>query len=168
MTNKLEIIKNLIKDGGRATFATIVAKVPTNALKRRNPFPNSEKVVEYHVLLNGVYKNAVNNQREREGKEADFVAVANWHKKVFDGKNGSIVTNKSGEKFYLMTIVSKAKVLGYFDANGNTLEHDQVKPFLPKNYKPENQGLEKDVIVRTISLDNIQKIVTNNETLVFD
>lgn len=169
--NKLEVVKNLINDGGKAQFASLVGRVEEKLLKTNNPLRDClvEKEVNYNVQLNCNYQNVVNNRREKEGKDTDFVAKQNWFSKYFDGNNGSIVKHNKADKFYLMFICNNSKVVNYY-INGEVATLEQVeiiKNFKSKPSTPTNQGLDSSVIVRTISLDNILEIKANNEVFKF-
>lgn len=169
--SKEQAIANLINDGGSATFANVVAVVEQKQLKRGNPLRDAivTKLVEYNMLLNANYQNMVNNQRIREEKDANFVSKPNWFEKVNDGFNGSIVAKKSDTTCkYLFFACNNAKVGKYF-VNGVEATKEQletIKAFKPKTSKAVNQGLEKDVVVRTIKMEGIKQIKCK-ETLVF-
>lgn len=171
-SEKEKQIFTIINDGGRATFATIVAKVEQKMLKRGNPLRESkiEKRVNYQFSLNCVYQNVVNKQREREGLEKDFVASSNWHEKVYDGVNGAILRHKEHhDKKYLSGIVKNAEVVDYFvDGERATTEQVEIiKQFRQVSKAPQNQGIDDAVIFRAISLENIEEIRTNGEVLTF-
>jgi hypothetical protein len=171
-SEKEKQIFTIINDGGRATFATIVAKVEQKMYKRGNPLAayKIEKRVNYQLSLNCVYQNAVNKQREREGLEKDFVASSNWHEKVYDGVNGAILRHKEHhDKKYLSGIVKNAEVVDYFvDGERATPEQVEIiKQFRQVSKAPQNQGIEQAVIFRAISLENIEEIRTNGEVLTF-
>jgi hypothetical protein len=161
--NKQTIIETLINDGGSAKFAQMTAEVEQKQLKTGNPLRNAKvtKIVEYNMLLNANYQNMVNNRREKEGKEADFEAKENWFKKVNDGFNGSIVANKKDETaLYLFFACNNAKTHKYL-VNGIEATPDEIaiiKQFKPEVKKAENQGLEEDVVVRTVKLSGIKQI----------
>lgn len=161
--NKQAIIENLINDGGSATFATMTAEVEQKLLKTNNPLAKAKvtKKVVYNMLLNANYTNMVNNRRLKEGKEADFQAKENWFEKVNDSVNGSIVANKKDSTaLYLLFACNNAQTLNYY-VNGVEATPEQIaiiKQFKPATPKATNQGLENDIIVRTIKLDNIQQI----------
>ena len=160
---KKEIIEALINDGGSATFAQMTAEVEQKQLKTGNPLKNDKitKQVSYNMLLNANYTNMVNNRLKKEGKEANFQAKENWFEKVNDGFNGSIVAKKSDKsELYLFFACNFAKTEKYF-VNGNEATTEQVetiKKFKPADNKATNQGLENDVIVRTVKLSNIKQI----------
>ena len=73
---KSQIVASLIKDGGSAKFASVLAEVEQKMLKTGNPLRNAiiTKLVDYNMLLNANYQNQVNNALIREGKDANFVA----------------------------------------------------------------------------------------------
>ena len=182
MQSKVDFIKNLINDGGSATFATIVAEVSEKLPKTGNPFRNNvvTKEVEYHALLNGNYANAVNNRLEKEGKEANFEAKKNWHEKEFDGFNGSILKNskpkdeEAAKKRYLaVNCQGTSKVNRYFiDGVESTEEEmEQLNAFkasLPRK-APKNQGLEEgnEVFFRTLDIAGIKEIRVNKQVVNF-
>jgi hypothetical protein len=169
--NKEQIIFNAINDGGSATFATIIANVEQDMVKTGNPLrsANVTKLVNYKFLLNAVYQNAVNNQRVREDKEADFKAKSNWHEKVYDSKNGAIVRNKNKhENTYLSGIVESAEVLQYF-VNGKEATTEEIE--IIKNFKrvssAKNQGVEDEIIFRTIKIEGIKEVRANKNVIAF-
>ena len=172
LTAKEQEIMNAINDGGSATFAQVIAVVGEKQLKTGNPLAKAEvtKLVNYNLLLNAVYQNAVNNARVREGNEADFEAKQNWHEKVYDSNNGSIVRNrKKIEDRFLSGIVNNAKVITYFvDGIEATAEQVEViKQFKPKSTKAVNQGLENDIIFRTIKIEGIKEVRSNKQVLTY-
>jgi predicted transcriptional regulator len=172
LTEKEAQIMNTINDGGSATFAQVIAVVSEKQLKRGNPLANAEvtKLVNYNFLLNAVYQNAVNNARVREGNEADFEAKQNWHEKVYDTNNGSIVRNRNKvEDRYLSGIVNNAKTLTYFvDGIEATAEQiETIKQFKPKVAKAVNQGLDNDIIFRTIKIEGIKEVRSHKQVLTY-
>jgi hypothetical protein len=169
--NKEQIIFNAINDGGSATFATIIANVEQKMIKTGNPLrkANITKLVNYKFLLNAVYQNAVNNQRIRESKDANFVAKGNWHEKVYDSKNGAIVRNKTNhDNKYLSGIVENAEVLKYFVDNRKATAEEIaiIKQFKQKS-SAKNQGLENEVIFRTIKIEGIKEVRANKNVITF-
>jgi hypothetical protein len=167
---KINNILNLLNDGGSAEFASVVALVSQSMVKtdKESGEINSlwyakegiTKRTTYQVTLNGIYTNMVNNQREREGKERDFKAKPNWFEPVFDSVNGSIVCNKnSKEDLYLKVAVRSAQTSEYF-INGvqATTEQIEIIKKFKSNSKAKNQGLEKEITIRTIWLEGIEKI----------
>lgn len=169
--SKEQIIFNVINDGGSATFATIIANVEQKMLKTGNPLRDAvvTKLVDYKFMLNAVYQNAVNNQRIREEKSADFQAKSNWHEKVYDSKNGAIVCNKNKrENTYLSGIVQNAETLKYFvDGIEATAEQIEVIKQFKQKSTAKNQGLEDEVIFRTIKIEGIKEVRANKNVIAF-
>jgi len=171
MNTKLEVLKSLITDGGSAKFARVEATVSQKQTKTGNPLRDAviTKDVTYNVSLNCNYGKMVNKRLEKEGKDANFVPKLNWHEKEFYGNNGSMVRNrKNHDDKYLMVIVDRATTDAYF-VNGVLATASQVetiKEFRPKSSGSAGQGLENEVIVRTIKLENIN-LVKCGSTILF-
>jgi hypothetical protein len=173
LSQKEQIIFKAINDGGSATFANVLAVVEEKMLKTNNPLKNCAitKLTEYRVSLNSNYSNRVNNSLIREGKEADFKVKENWHTKVYDSFNGSIVAKKSDMTCrYLEMIVENSITHKYFvDGVEATPEQVEViKTYKQKSNKPTNQGLDKDVICRTIKISGIKQINVNKQQVIFE
>jgi hypothetical protein len=167
---KVQNLLALLNDGGSATFASVVAivNVPMVLTHKesgdKNPLwqiakKGITKRTKYNVLLNSIYSNMVNNQLIREDKEANFVAKPNWFEPVFDTENGSIVRNRNKhEDLFLKVAVNSAETFEYF-VNGVQATPDQletIKKFKEVSKKPTNQGTDKPIIIRTISLEGIE------------
>ncbi len=116
-----------------------------------------------------MYQNAVNNQRVREGKEADFQAKSNWHEKVYDSKNGAIVRSKKAQdKMYLSGIVESAEVLQYFvDGKEATAEEVEIIKNFKRVSSAANQGVADEVIFRTIKIEGIKEVRANKNVIAF-
>ncbi len=160
----------MLNDGGSAEFASVVALVSVPMVLTdkesgdKNPLwatakKGITKRTKYNVLLNGIYSNMVNNQLKREGKEPDFVAKQNWHTPVYDTKNGSVVCNRNKpDNLYLKVAVNSAETFEYF-VNGVQATADQletIKKFREKSSLPKNQGTDKAITIRTITIENIE------------
>lgn len=171
LTEKEAQIINAINDGGKGTFAEVTAMVEHSMLKTNNPLAKEvvTKLTTYNVLLNANYTNLVNNARVREGKEANFEAKQNWHEKVYDSENGSIVCNRNKkENRYLMASINFAKTLTYY-VNGVEATNEQVeiiKQFKSKS-SAKNQGLDKEVVIRTIGIEGIKEVRANKQVLTY-
>lgn len=145
-----------------ATFATIVTN--TDARVRAScPFGrNIRKVSRVNVTLGFQYEAAVNRQRTREGKVADFEAAPRqWGERI----PGTFLVRHDSGKLYAEVKVEKSLGTEYFDASGNRLLPDMVKPYLPSN-GGSRQGVEKEVPVRDYALDSIRAISIKGEDYV--
>ena len=127
------------------------------------------KLVHYNMLLNANYQNMVNNALIREGKEADFKSKENWFTHVNDSFNGSIVAKKSDLTCeYLKFACNNAVTEKYYVNGVEATETDvqTIKQFRQKSSKAVNQGLDKDVVARTIKIEGIKSIKCG-EKLIF-
>ncbi len=166
-------------DGRQATMIGMftVTKV-TNMRKTNNPYANDviEKVTYYNGMINANYTNSVNNQREREGKEADFQATENWHAKKYDEINGCVARHKAqdngADQEYLL-----------FQPNPNGIkritmlrngvectkeEMEIIKSFIPVKKPSLSQGTEKEVLFQTFKLQSIRVLKMNKKTFAVD
>jgi hypothetical protein len=181
------MIYSLINDGQSFTAANITALVEQ---KMKTDFPlyfkkvgdeikkiavkDRVKVTKLQsgvIMLNGNYTNAVINEQIREGKEGIFQAVENWHTKLLDTFNGSIVAKKSDMscRYLLCRIEAKMNVEKYYI---NGIETNDKETALIKEYKqiselPKNQGTEKPIIIRTFNIDGIKRIKCG-QTVIFE
>lgn len=168
----IETLKNFIGDGGKATHGKIIAIVEQKMLKRGNPLKDATvtKLVSYISLLNANYQNTVNNALEREGKDKNFVSKENWFTTIFDSFNGSLVAKKSDTNcHYLKMIVKSAKTHKFFvDGIEATEEQMEVIRQFKQSSSPTSQGLDNEIIVRTIKTQNIISVKTGGEELHLD
>jgi len=173
----VETLKNFLNDGGSATFATISAQLEQKMLKTGNPLRDAEvtKLVTYNVRLNCNYQNAVNNQREREGKEADFVSKEAWHTPLYDCFNGSIAQHKADvniendeeKRTYVKMILNSITTHNYF-VNGIEATEEQVKiiqQFKQKSNSYGGQDLDNVIPVITVKRENILEIRAGGKIL---
>lgn len=167
-----------------AAIVGIEALTDAKALAKRkdtlapNPFP--ERTVLKHIRAVGFvgadYGAAVVREGERQGADASsFVADklpwGEWH------TPGKVISHKGG--YYLRTQTTPgqrerqaAKLLGYRDAQGRFLAHDDVKPFLPAPTVSRKQtavgvgegDAKRQVMVRTYAFDSIRKVRVNGKT----
>lgn len=179
LANLTNLLVNVLNDGGKYASAVITANTSQamQPLKNGCPYRKDEvtKNCEYSVGLNGIYTNAVNNQRQREGKDADFQAKENWFVRLYDMKNGSIVAKRSEvekniplTEVYVFITTNSAKTNQYFikGIEANKEEVDSIKKWKAIR-TAENQGLEDIVVVNTIKASGITEIHANGLKLQF-
>jgi hypothetical protein len=170
-------LKNFLNDGGSATFATITAQLEQELLKTGNPLKGCKvtKLVTYNVRLNCNYQNAVNNQRQREGKEADFEAKQAWHSPLYDCFNGSIAQHKADAKIendeekrtYVKMILNSITTHNYF-VNGIEATAEQIdiiKQFKPQKKSYVGQDLDNAVQIITVKRENIVEVRAGGKIL---
>lgn len=145
----------LLRDIKGAQPATIVAVTTPTMTKTDNPYMGRvNKMQMTNIFINFIYENSVNRQRLREDETPDFVAhPRKWGQRI----TGTPLVEHKG-KFYL-----EAKVEKVFDSvyyiDGAQADTKLLTPFLPtKHSNADHQGVEKEIIVRDYSLDNIREI----------
>jgi len=150
----------------------IQALTDSKARKTNNPFGVIFKKVRATGFVGVDYQQSVEREAVRQGTDStDFQAEKlPWGKWLLPNK-----VIEHNQKFYLRTSATpgqrkrhQAKVLGYYDASGNRLQGDKVKPFLPSrresNKQQEDAGLAGTVDVRAYAFDSIQKVRVKGET----
>lgn len=119
-------------------------------------FPKGvSKISSRNGIVGANYENCVNNQLEREGKEAEFTSQSLWSGR---GRTVSkfIVEHTETGKRYIKFLPNPERTESIYVDNSTGLELDfeVVKPYLPA-FKEPNQGTEKPVFWLTVELDNI-------------
>lgn len=164
--NKVDFVKMFDEKKGAIMLAVSLETVPSMR-KTDNPYINgTTKTVSLSGITGFDYENVVNMQLMREGKEPIFDAnPLPWGKH----DNAYIISNldkKTGKtKFYV-----QMKVQGSSDPvyrhNGEYIEKVVLEPFLPKrtmSATQEDVELDKEVVVRTVSVDNIKTVRMGGE-----
>ena len=153
-----------------APFCTFHATTEPDMKKTGNPYWGTILKVSYvNGALGRTYENAVQNQREREGNEEEFIPEPRkWGMRL---NRFFVVHVPKGEKepvLYLTVTPNAVLEPPRYVVKGTNLEIDveKIRPFLNKSWQPKTQGTEKEVIHReynTISFDEIvlgQTIIT--------
>ncbi len=176
-------LKELLNDGGSYSGATIVAQTSVTLQPKKNGCPYGKKdaitkLCLYGCSVNGIYRNAINNQRKRENKTTDFVPKKNWFVPLFDFKNGSIIAKRKEvenglpiTEIYVKFVSDYAEIKGYF-FNGRKATKSEIETIkkYKKNRKKEaskSQGIEDSVIICTVKASNIRIIKANKKEVVF-
>jgi hypothetical protein len=170
MSQKVKTIQSLISHIG-VTFASINYTTPVKTAAKHQV--TITKTTQANVQLFGkikdftsVYANAV----KRKTGETDFVAQQNYFKHT--DCYSLVQHNTQPDKFYLYAIFNNAKSEYLID--GLPATKNEVAFYLtPSAAKAllnpvvaSTDGLEHDVNVRTISIDNINSITANKQTVV--
>lgn len=128
------------------------------ARKTGNPYPGAKRETRRNVFLGGSYESIVNNAQEKAGDSRDFVAQPlPWGESI----NAFLIGNKG--KLYLryFPIKSGCKGQDRWTHNGAEICVEAVQPFLYTSAPSNDAGVEW----RTVSLDNVQEISLNGETV---
>ena len=155
---------NILNGKKGAFFATIFSRTKPDMNKTNNPYYDKVlKESEVNVCLNWIYENAVNNQREREGKEPDFEAEPrSWGVRI---PKHPFVIHKG--KLYLEAKIQKS--LGHkYKLNGKEISEEIIQRYLRKKTEGSRQKLETPVKLRDYSIDNIISIIMDGEQYVVE
>ncbi len=135
--------------------AELTATTEVKLNKRGNPFTKVTKTKTTLVTINGDYQETVNVQRLVESKQDDFKAV-----KPVWGENITKSLVKYNEKFYLQVIENGTKKSSvYHDQDGNVLQYDDFRQFLPSRSNSSRQDVEDDIIVKKYKMENVKQLV---------
>jgi len=128
-----------------------------------NPHGNVYKIQRVHVELNGDYELNVNQSRAVEEKEQDFTkGDLKWGRHAY----GKAIIENDGKLYLQTTELGKVGKVEYVDENGNPVDYESIKPFMPV-YKPSaKQGLEDEVKIRTFKYESVLEIIIKTDTLV--
>lgn len=119
----------------------------------------------YNVIVNFDYTGAVNRQRIKEGKEADFVAHSKgWYERV---EKTPLLKHKKTETLYLRTWVQFAGPASYFLDGKQVLdipELEKISADLPIKYASKSQKLEKEIGFKIFKLSSIKAVTVDHAT----
>ena len=142
---------------------TISALVDARAKKTGNPFSEVLKLSKVNGFTGANYEASVNRQQDREGSVPAFEArERSWGTRI----SPALVENKG--KLFLAIQPQKTEKPVYF---GRTIagvlmqvRKEAIQSFLPaKHSSAEAQGVEKEIVYRNYSLENITSISINGE-----
>jgi len=138
-----------------ATFATLLCETEPDLIKpKSNPLAGRvKKLSRVNVCLNFHYEKAVNRQLTREGKDADFVVQPRkWGERI----QGTPLVEHKG-KLYVEAMVQKVYHT-HFTLDGKLVDKAKIAEHLRPSSTPQNQGVDKAIIIRDYSLANIRRV----------
>jgi hypothetical protein len=159
---------NMVVDTNGARFASMVSTTDARVKKGGddgtvNPnFKNTVKTSKTLVILNHVYSNSVNNQRNREGDDTTFVAHPRaWGTRIV---GTSFVEHK--DNLYLEVKVEQSLGYEYFVKDtGEHLDKDAVHNYMTRRTESGRQKVDNPVIIRDYKVNNIEYITMNGVTV---
>ena len=127
-------------------------------LKTGNPFIG--KGIVKRETLNGmiryIYINAVNKIAVKEGQDEREAKRHPWGD--MDSEHLFRVHRTNGE-IYLSMKVQGVTVHGFFDPDGNEIDNDEIRKFIPEKKKSSTQAdLDGEVIARDYKMRNVKAI----------
>lgn len=121
-------------------------------VKTRNPFGRVLKKSRVAGIVNFAYEDAVNRQRLREDKPADFVAK----RRQWGRRSGAWVLHN--DKIYLTVKVQSTQEPEYLDEAHQPIHRDDLAPYFNSRGHAAAQNLEREIVTRDYDIRNITVI----------
>ena len=149
--NSQSIIDLLINYTGHS-FIGLTTLTDARAKKTGNPFGKILKKTRLLANIGFHYANSLDNQAKREGKDIDFdIKPRRWGVRL---PNTPLVEHKG--KHYLEYKAESVQSVEYFTEEGEQIEKDLIKEFLPQPRHSSTQNdLDKKIILRDVAIENI-------------
>jgi hypothetical protein len=179
IANRTELFKEILKDGNKYSSVVLTARTSQSLQPKKNGCPYGKldeitKLTEYSACVNGIYQDAINRRKEKEGQEANFEAQANWQVKIYDGVNGCIVAKRKEVENGLpltetyVQLVSNTSKSSDYEIQGRKASEQEVATIKQwrkdgKKDAAKSQGLteENAVVIRTIKLSGVTSVHAN-------
>lgn len=171
-------LANLLKDFDKKSFASMhtVTSPKFNKKGRDSGLSvkevtgvdaeNVRKVSDMVIGLGYDYEQLVVNRLiNKEGKTGEeYERGISWHE-PWEGSTVIHQHKKTGERYLFIECIANNKPKSKFIdvTTGNVVEKEKLAEFLPKESKPENQGLDNPVEVRTFKLESIRQLKVGGE-----
>jgi hypothetical protein len=161
--NQFEVVK------GMAVFGTILQatkpkmNVKDRITKEPNPFGEVVKISKVSCIFNADYAKQVTNQLKREDKpESDYKKGEAVMELSFSPNNDFFCMNvKNGKYVVRYRPNDNVKPTTEYTANGKIVSFNALKNYLPEVKKATNQGTDKEILWRTVYLENVREITIN-------
>lgn len=148
----LDTFRNSLLQWKGASIVTIHAETAPTMRVTGNPYTGAVKRSAVNGVINWIYENAVNRQRERENLVPNFTAFPRkWGHRI----HGTPLVEHKG-KFYLEMKVQHA-TCRYFIGNVE-VNHADISPWL-RPHSPHRQGVSREIILRDYALENISAFI---------
>ena len=134
-----------------AHIVTLTTDSEARMNKKGNPYYGARKLAQKNGIINWRYENAVNNQRAREGKEADFEAYPRVWGKRLDGQPWVLYH----DQYYLELKVQRTLSEVYYLEDKFLDKAELMKYGLKDEEDGGRQELDKPVKLRDYRLDHI-------------
>jgi len=163
MENQKEIIgvsKDQMIEVLRGVTSAVPATVTTLTIEKMNKKNNPylDRVIKKtisNVFINYDYQKAVNNRLVKEGKEADFVAKPRvWGTRV----QGTPLVEHNNAFYVSLGYLTKNSPKVEYRMDGEIIDKSVFQEFLPAASKSNTQGLDNDVVVRDVQVENVYEL----------
>jgi hypothetical protein len=163
------ILKDFKVVKGMAVFGSIYQATDPNPLKKDrvtkepNPYAQIIKESKLSCIFNADYAKQVVNQLKREDKdESEYKRGKAVMELEFFGNNDFFCRNVKNQRLVVRYRPNdNVKPTTEFFADGKTVKFEQIKNLLPEKKKNENQGTQREILWRTVYLENIKEMTIN-------
>lgn len=160
---------------GCYTFGSTVCLGDVKMNKRGNPLVNEcvQKLSKWGFGTNSSYSTKVNNERERQGLEKDFIAQPTWYEGLTQDTKCAVGKHVSKDQYYLSLYPNRDSVsfVEYY-INGEKatpFQLEQIKTFMVDSGLgiSKSQGLDEDsgIMIRRPKIESIKFIVADGRKL---
>jgi hypothetical protein len=160
MNNIEKITSAIINNANKGTTAiAFEAETTPRMRKTNNPyFGKVKKVAHVGGLIGTNYENSVNNQLNREGKDANFTAKPRkWG--VRDSEHRFIIHHKGEVYLSVKPQQTNAKTRFFNTETGEEIAKETLKPWLQESSKPATQdNLDKEIPERDYKMSALKNI----------
>jgi hypothetical protein len=154
---------------GMAVFGSIFQATEPKALKKDrvtkqpNPFAQIIKESKVSCIFNADYAKQVVNQLKREDKdESEYKRGEAVMEIEFFGNNDFFGINVKNQKLVIRYRPNdNTKPTTEYKADNKVVSFDQVKNYLPERKQATNQGTEREILWRTVYLENVKELTIN-------
>lgn len=157
----LNTAASILLDLKGAEFFGLEINTDPRMKKTDNPFIQDgiRKISRMNVQITD-YEASVNKQREREGKEEDFVAGESYHEPIMiNGKLTAFARKTDGSKYYLRYRPLNCLETKFVNRYNAEVPEALLRNWLPKKTVSQKQNLDKEIPFRLTELANIRKLI---------
>ncbi len=157
-----DLVEFLLNVPKRASFVTFRSRTTPRMRKTGNPYwnPNNRewnisKISIVNGIINFIYANSVENQREREGLDLDQFEPQprRWGNRIF---NTPLVRHKGS--YYLEVKVENVFETTYVNSNGDEVDREEIEEFLYSSSQPSTQKTEEEIVLRDYKIQNLEQV----------
>lgn len=157
-----DLVEFLLNVPTRASFVTFRSRTTPRMRKTDNPYWNADsrewnirKISIVNGIINFIYANSVENQRERERLDLEEFEpqLRRWGNRIL---NTPLVRHKG--RYYLEVKVENVFETTYVDSNGVEIDREEIDEFLYSSSQPSTQKTEKEIILRDYKIENLEQI----------
>ncbi len=157
-----DLVEFLLNVPTRASFVTFRSRTTPRMRKTDNSYWDADsgewnirKISVVNGIINFIYANSVENQREREGLDLEEFKPQprQWGNRIL---NTPLVRHKG--RYYLEVKVENVVETTYVNSNDDEVEREEIDEFLYSSSQPSTQKTEKEIVLRDYKIENLEQI----------